>query len=127
MQRDAQAHAAEDKRRRELADARNTAEQRVYQLEKLLNENKDRLTDADTAAVRSAIVQVNQAMQGNDASAIQRAIDDLRQASQAMSQHLYTASAGSRTTQNGPSGSPNGGSRGGQEEEVIDAEFEEKR
>ena len=129
MQRDAQAHAAEDKRRRELADARNAAEQQVYQLEKLLNENKDRLTDADTAAVRSAIVQVNQATQGNDASAIQRAIDDLRQASQAMSQHLHAASAaaGSRTTQNGPSASPNGGSSGGQEEEVIDAEFEKKR
>jgi molecular chaperone DnaK len=128
MQRDAQVHAAEDKRRRELADARNAAEQQVYQLEKLLNENKDRLTDADTAAVRSAIVQVNQATQGTDASAIQRAIDDLKQASQAMSQHLYAASAaaGSRATQNGPSGSPNGGSRGGEDEEVIDAEFEKK-
>ena len=57
MQRDAQANAAEDKRRRELAEARNTAEQRVYQLEKLLNENQDRLSEADMAVVRSAIDQ----------------------------------------------------------------------
>jgi hypothetical protein len=64
-------------------------------------------------------------MQGNDLSAIQRAIDDLKQASQAMSQRLYAASAaaGSRTTQNGPSSSPTGRRRGSQEEEVIDAEF----
>ena len=55
MQRDAQAHAAEDKQRRELAEARNAAEQRVYQLEKLLNENKGRLSESDTAAVRGAI------------------------------------------------------------------------
>ena len=51
MQRDAEAHAAEDKRKRELAEARNTAEQRVYQLEKLLEENKDKLTDSDKSAV----------------------------------------------------------------------------
>ncbi len=58
--RDAESHAAEDKRRRELAEARNAAEQHVYQLEKTL-EAKDRLSEADTAAVRSAIARVNQA------------------------------------------------------------------
>ena len=89
MQRDAQAHAAEDKRRRELAEARNAAEQRVYQLEKLIDENKDRLSDADTAAVRSAIEQVNQVKAGDDPAEIRRAVEDLDQASQAMSQHLY--------------------------------------
>src|SRR6202041_3132395 len=49
MQRDAQAHAAEDKQRRELAEARNAAEQRVYQLEKLMNENASRLSESDTS------------------------------------------------------------------------------
>ena len=128
MQRNAQANAAQDKRRRELAEARNTAEQRVYQLEKSLNENQDRLSEADIAVVRSAIDKVNQVKNGDDPSAIQRAIDDLQRASQAMSQHLYAAStaAGSRANQYGSSGSPNGGSREGQEEEVIDAEFENK-
>ncbi len=52
MQRDADAHASEDNRKRELAEVRNTAEQRVYQLEKMLDENKDKLSEADTAAVR---------------------------------------------------------------------------
>ncbi|HEX3447022.1 MAG TPA: Hsp70 family protein, partial [Isosphaeraceae bacterium] len=128
MQRDAQAHAAEDKRRRELAEARNAAEQRVYQLEKLLDENKNRLSEADTAAVRSAIVQVNEAKKGNDPSAIHRAIDDLQQASQAMIQHLQATSS---PNVDGPGSGGHGPARergpyGGQAEEVIDAEFEKK-
>ena len=128
MQRDAQAHAAEDKRRRELAEARNAAEQRVYQLEKLLNENQG-------SAVRGRYsgrplllsIKVNQVKNGDDPSAIQRAIDDLQRASQAMSQHLYapSATAGRRSAQNGPSSSSDGRAHTG--EEVIDAEFEEKR
>jgi molecular chaperone DnaK len=129
MQRDAQAHAAEDKQRRELAEARNAAEQRVYQLEKLMNENASRLSESDTSAVRAAIAKVNQAKAGNDPSAIQQAINDLQQTSQAMSQHLYAAAAssGDGAAKNGPSASPNGGPDAGQTEEVIDAEFEEKR
>jgi molecular chaperone DnaK len=127
MQRDAQTHAAEDKRRRELAEARNAAEQRVYQLQKLIAENKDRLSDADTAAVRSAMEHVNQVKNGDDPAEIRRAVEDLDRASQAMSQHLHatsaTATAGSRTA----SGGPGEAARGGQTDEVIDAEFEEKR
>ena len=133
MQRDAQAHAAEDKRRRELAEARNAAEQRVYQLQKLIDENKDRLSDADTAAVRSAIERVNQVKAGDDPAEIRRAVEDLDQASQAMMQHLQgagataTAAAGSRTASGGPTGSSDGSARRAQSDDVIDVEFEEKR
>jgi molecular chaperone DnaK len=131
MQRDAQAHAAEDKRRRELAEARNAAEQRVYQLKKLIDENRDRLSDADTAAVRSAIEHVNQVMADDDPSEIRRAMEDLDRASQAMSQHLYagsaTATAGTRTASTGPMGSSDGSARRPQPDDVIDVEFEERR
>ncbi|HEY2157327.1 MAG TPA: molecular chaperone DnaK [Isosphaeraceae bacterium] len=133
MQRDASANAAEDKRKRELAEARNAAEQRVYQLEKVLNENKDKLSEADTAAVRSAIARVNQVKEGNDAAAIQQALDELQRASQAMSEHLYAASgASSGGASDGPSGSPGGeahahaGAGAGKEDDVIDVEFENK-
>src|SRR5277367_675368 len=61
MQRDAEAHASDDKKKRELAEARNTAEQRVYQLEKTLDEHKDKLSDADKEAVKTAIAQVMEA------------------------------------------------------------------
>jgi molecular chaperone DnaK len=127
MQRDAQTHAAEDKRRRELAEARNAAEQRVYQLQKLIAENKDRLSDADTAAVRSAMEHVNQVKNGDDPAEIRRAVEDLDRASQAMSQHLYATSATATTGSRTASGGPGEAARGGQTDEVIDAEFEEKR
>src|ERR1700761_5236611 len=104
MQRDAQANAAEDRRRRELAEARNAAEQRVYQLEKMLEENKGRLSESDVAAVRAAIERVNQVKTGNDSAAIQQAIEELQRASQAMSEHLYAASSpGNGATSGGPS------------------------
>ncbi len=135
MQRDAEAHAAEDKQKRELAEVRNTAEQRVYQLEKLLEENKEKLGEADAAAVRAAIEKVNEAKKGDDAQAIHRAVDDLQRASQAMAEHLYAASAqpggptGPMPGGEGPTGGPGAGAAGGpggKPDDVIDVEFEEK-
>src|SRR5262249_1997005 len=93
MQRDAESHATEDKRRRDLAEAPNTADQRVHQLGKLMEENSAKLTDADKSAVRAAIDKVNEAKKGDDAAAITRAIEDLQRASQAMAEHLYAAGA----------------------------------
>ena len=72
MRRDAEAHADEDKRRRELAEARNQADSMVYQLEKLMKENKDKLSDPDQEAVKAAIANVMEAKKGEDAAAINR-------------------------------------------------------
>ncbi|AGA27757.1 molecular chaperone DnaK [Singulisphaera acidiphila] len=134
MQRDAAAHATEDKRRRDLAEARNSAEQRVYQLEKLLEENKAKLSESDMAAVRSAITKVNQVKTGEDTAAIHQALEDLQRASQAMSEHLYAAPAapgaeaasGAATSSNGGAQAGQGQKQGKGEEEVIDVEFEQK-
>jgi len=128
MQRDADAHASEDKQKRELAEARNNADQRVYQLEKMLDENKDKLSDGDKTALRAAIDKVNEARKSDDAAAITRAIDDLQRASQAMAEHLYASQPGPGA---GPGAAPepppssNGG--GAKPEDVIDVEFEEKK
>jgi molecular chaperone DnaK len=130
MTRDADAHAAEDKQKRELAEARNTAEQRVYQLEKLIDESKDKLSEADVSAVRAAIDKVNEAKKGNDAAAINRAVDELQHASQAMAEHLYSKAGGPEAGPQGPGGgpSPDGGAeQGPKPEDVIDVEFEEKK
>jgi molecular chaperone DnaK len=136
MQRDADSHASEDKRKRDLADARNTAEQRVYQLEKLLEEHKDKLSESDKSAVQAAIAKVNEAKKGEDATAIQQAIEELGRASQAMAEHLYAAaqpSGGAGAAGPGASAgrpSPDGatGNGGpGKAEDVIDVEFEEKK
>ncbi len=133
MQRDAESHATEDKRRRELAEAKNTAEQRVYQLEKLLDENKDKLNESDKSAVRAAIEKVNEVKKGEDLAAIQRAIEDLQRASQAMAEHLYAGAGSAAAPGNGPAGAQTAGSTGpdgatgAKPEDVIDVEFEEKK
>jgi molecular chaperone DnaK len=135
MQRDAESHASEDKKKRELVEARNTAEQRVYQLEKLLEEHKDKLSDSDKSALRAAIDKVNEAKKSDDVAAINRAVDELSRASQAMAEHLYSAGgpgAGAAAgpgpgARPGPSASPNGGDGSQKPEDVIDVEFEEKK
>ena len=133
MQRDADAHAADDKQRRELAEARNNADQRVYQLEKVMEESKDKLSDSDKSAVRAAIEKVIEAKKGDDVAALNRAIEDLQRASMAMGEHLYAANAtgpgagpdGGNGATVQPSADANGGAK--EAEDVIDVEFEEKK
>jgi molecular chaperone DnaK len=127
MTRDAESHASEDKKKRDLAEARNTAEQRVYQLEKLIEENKDKLSESDVSAVRAAIDKVNEAKKGEDAAAITRAVDELQHASQAMAEHLYSKAGGPEAAPGGGP-SPDGGAQPeAKPEDVIDVEFEEKK
>ena len=130
MQRDAEAHAADDKQKRELAEARNNAEQRVYHLEKLMDEHKDKLSDSDKTAVRAAIDRLNTVKKEDDVAAINQAIEDLQRASQAMSEHLY-ASANSDAAPGGgdaAGASTDASAQGGEKaDDVIDVEFEEKK
>src|SRR5262249_53577911 len=74
MRRDAETHASEDKRKRELVESRNHADQMVWQIEKLLKENADKISDADKAPIQAAVEKVKQAAKGDDAPAIQQAI-----------------------------------------------------
>ncbi len=127
MQRDADSHAAEDKKKRELAEARNAAEQKVYQLEKMLEDSKDKLRESDVTALRAAIERVNQAKKTDDTAAINAAVDDMNKASQAMAEHLYSQQpAGATAGANGGGHEGNGGGAGSADD-VIDAEFEEKK
>jgi molecular chaperone DnaK len=133
MQRDAEAHAADDKKKREFAEARNTAEQRVYQTEKTLEEHKAKLTESDMAAVRAAIAKVQESVKGDDPGAINTAVEELNRANQAMGEHLYAASA-QEGSASGNAGGPDGSGgpagsagHGGKPDDVIDVEFEEKK
>lgn len=123
MRKEAEAHAAEDRRRRELAETRNQADNLIYQIEKVLREHGSKLSNTDKAAVESAIARLKEKMKGDDITAIRQAIAELEQASHAMSQHLYRQAAGAGTTTSGD------GSRqsGGPSEGVIDADFEVKK
>jgi molecular chaperone DnaK len=124
MQREASAHAEEDRRRRELIDARNQADQLVDQVEKQLRENADKLAEANRAPVQAAIDRAKQAMTGEDTAAIRRAVDELQTAAQGMLQHL--SGQQSRTTREDPGHAPGPGGPKGKAEDVIDAEFEVK-
>jgi len=127
MKRDAESHAEDDRKKRELIDARNEAENRAYHIEKLLRENADKIKDTDKAPIQSAVEKVKQAAAGEDVAAIRQAIGELDQASHAMSQHLYgqgPASPGGPPP--GPSADgPSAGGKSGKDD-VIDAEFEVK-
>ena len=92
MVKDAEAHAAEDKTRRELIDARNQADSLAYSVEKTVNENRDRLPAADVSRIENAVTALREAAKGDDLAAIRRATDDLQKASHAMAEQLYKQS-----------------------------------
>jgi molecular chaperone DnaK len=131
MRREADSHADEDKRRRDLIDARNHADQVIYQMEKLLKEHADKLNEGDKSSIQSAIERVKSVASQDDPKAIQQAIEELQQAAQAMSQHLYSRGGPGQGPAGGSEGPAQDGQQGGQggpgKEGVIDAEFEVKK
>jgi molecular chaperone DnaK len=127
MRKDAESHASEDKKKRELVDARNQADSMAYEMEKLLKEQADKLSDADKSAVRAALDKVNEKAKGEDAAAIRQSLEELQQASHALSKHLYEQAAAAAGAQAGGAGPESGdGAKKKGEEDVIDAEFEVK-
>jgi molecular chaperone DnaK len=121
IRKDADAHAAEDKQRRKLAEARNKASSLSYEIEKTMKEHADKLDAGSKAALESSIAKVNEAAKGEDVAAIEIAVGELEQAAHALSKHMYSeAGAG----QGGPEAAhqPAGATAG--DDDVIDAEFE---
>jgi molecular chaperone DnaK len=89
MVKDAEAHAAEDKSRRELIDARNQADSLAYSVEKTVNEHRDRLPGTDVSRIESAVSAVREAVKGENVDAIRRTTDELQKASHTMAEQLY--------------------------------------
>jgi molecular chaperone DnaK len=130
MRRDADAHADEDKKKRALVEARNDAESRAYQLEKLVKQSGDKLRDTDKQALEAAIAKVRDAAKSDDVNRIKTAISELETASHAMSEALYKSAAGpgAGPETGGPQpGATDGASSGAAEDDVVDAEFEVKK
>lgn len=133
MQKDAKAHAGEDKKRRELAETRNQADSMCFQLEKLIKENDEKLKDEDKMAVNSAIEKTREAAKGEDLDAMKSAVRDLEQASHALSQSLYSqvdpaaaaAAAGAAEAAPGADAASEG-EETPEDDDAIDAEFEVK-
>ncbi len=126
MVRDAEAHAEEDRRRREEAEVRNSADTLVYQTEKLLRDQGDKLEGTEKDDVNSALQGVKDALSGTDVEAIKTATEKLLTASQGFSQRLYEqASQSAGSTGTGPEGASGSGgsSEEPSEDEVVDAEI----
>jgi molecular chaperone DnaK len=122
MVRDAETHAEEDRRRRDEAEVRNTADTLVYQTEKLLREQGEKFEGSEKEDVSAALQKVKDALSGSDMEAIKSATDALMTASQGFSQRLYeqasqtSSSSGASTEQGSSADDPS-------EEEVVDAEI----
>jgi molecular chaperone DnaK len=119
MVKDAELHAAEDKRRRELVDAKNQGEAMVHSTEKSLAEFGDKVSAADKSAVESAVSALKSALENEDVEAIKARTSELAQASMKLGEAMYKAQQAPEPDQaeSGPSSSS--------KEDVIDADFKE--
>ena len=126
MVKDAESHSDEDKKRRDAVDARNQADSMVYQTEKLLNENREKIPAGDISAIEAALKKTKEAIESNDADRIKTAMNELTQASHKMAEAMYKQQ-GAGGPQAGPTSEPQGGAQTGgkRNDDVVDAEFED--
>lgn len=133
MKKDADVHADEDRKKRELVDARNQADQMVYTTEKTLKEHGDKIPAEERSKAESALNQLKESLKGDDTEAIRKSMDNLMSASQSLGKIIYEEaakkSASGHATATAPESETVGATAGQQDkkdEDVIDAEFEVK-
>ncbi|HNS56313.1 MAG TPA: molecular chaperone DnaK [Smithellaceae bacterium] len=126
--RDAEAHAEEDKKRKELIEARNQADSMVYSVEKNIKEFGDKVDAAEKAKIEEAIAKTKKALEGDDIDAIKKAQDELMNVSHKLAEAMYAKTAGG---QGGPQAGGGAGQAGPEQaagkkdEDVVDADFED--
>jgi molecular chaperone DnaK len=130
MRSDAESHAEDDKKKLAEIEARNILDNRVYQVEKLISDNRDKLNEADTKPVEEAVAAAKTALAGGVLEQIQSATVTLESASHKLAEVLYKTAAASGAQpgapgpqDGGPGGAPNAGPAPRPEGEVIDAEY----
>jgi molecular chaperone DnaK len=129
MVKDAEAHSEEDKKRREIIDVKNQADQMVYSLEKLLRENKDKIPEDEATRIQAEIENTKKAIESDNLEQIKQAVEALSQASHKLTEMMYQQATQQQQAQQGPTQHDAGdqkaeqeSSEGPSEEEVIDAE-----
>jgi len=130
MMKEAEAHAEEDKRKRQLAEARNEADTLIYSVEKSLREYGDKVTDAEKKEIEEALENCKKVKDSaTDASEIKSAIERLTQASYKLAEHIYQNAQAYQGAQagagSGTQAESSDGSKPKEEEEVVEAEFED--
>jgi molecular chaperone DnaK len=117
MIRDAEAHADEARRLREVADTKNAAEQLAYQTERSLKEHRDALDESDASTIEGRIMELKQALEGDDVGEIRAKTEALQEASHKLAETVY-ASAQQSQAASAPSGG--NGAPGASDEEVVE-------
>ncbi len=126
MVEEGEAHVEEDHRKREEIEARNRADSLVYNTEKILTENRDKISDDDAKAIEDAVADTQKAIAGDDLEAINKAIENLTQASHRLAEVMYQSSApqeGQEPTPGDPQSSSESAQESQPDDEVIDAEY----
>jgi molecular chaperone DnaK len=125
MAKDADAHASEDKAKREEVEARNQLDGMVYNIEKMLREHGDKISGQERSDVENALADSKKALEGTDAAAMNKARETLTAASHKLAEAMYKST--SAPTEGGPTpggdGQPAGGAEPKKDEGVIDAEY----
>ncbi|MFO7750280.1 MAG: molecular chaperone DnaK [Desulfobacteraceae bacterium] len=124
MVKDAEMHAEEDKKRKELVDARNSAESLIDQTEKTLKEHGDKVDDETKKNIESAVEALKQVKDGEDKDAITKKSEELTQVSHKLAEAMYQQAAGDGTQAGGQEAGANSGAAN-QDDDVVDADFEE--
>jgi len=129
LMREAEQHAEEDKRRKELIEARNQADSMIYSVEKNIKEFGDKIDASEKSRIEDAINKTKKAMEGDDIQTIKKAQDELMSASHKLAEAMYAKTAGGP---GGPSGGEGARQQTGAEQtsrkkddDVVDADFEE--
>jgi molecular chaperone DnaK len=131
MAKDAESHSADDRKQRDLIEARNRADAMVYNVEKTLKEHRSKLGESEAREIESAIEETKKAMNENDADRMNSAVDRLTQASHKLAEAMYkssqpgsgTAPGGDGAGSAGGPGGPGSTDGGGKKDDVVDAEF----
>jgi molecular chaperone DnaK len=129
MVKDAEAHAAEDKKRKELVETRNHADALIHSTDKALAEHGSKVGETERRAIENALADLKEALKGDDTAAIQAKTNALAQASMKLGEAMYKQQAEAQAggQPGGPGGADAGGAgdAGGKKEDVVDAEFTE--
>jgi len=120
MVKEAESHAEEDKKRREMVEVKNQAEALVHSTERMLKDYGDKVPAGDKALVESAVTDLKSVLEGDDKDAIKQKVDALAQASMKLGEAMYQASQGQAAGGAGPSAGA-----GGPDDKVVDVDFEE--
>jgi molecular chaperone DnaK len=127
MAKDADAHSAEDKAKRDEVEARNQLDGMVYSIEKMLREHGDKISGQERSDVENALADAKKALEGTDAAAMNKARENLTSASHKLAEAMYKASSAQTPPAGGPAPEGNGHAPGAAEakkdEGVIDAEY----